>query len=308
MAVAAFYRFVPLDPLEPLQQELLAFCQDLDLRGTILLAPEGINATVAGSPRAVQALLRELRSRDEFKDLAAKISHSDRQAFHRMKVRLKKEIVTMGVPGIDPNREVGTYLDAEEWNDLIQQPDVTLVDTRNRYEVQLGTFEGAIDPETDSFRDFPEWVAQNLDPDRNPRVAMFCTGGIRCEKATALLKNRGFKEVYHLNGGILQYLEDTPRDKSRWNGECFVFDNRVTVDHELNPGHHEICFNCRMPLSEDDLNSPRYEKHVSCPHCYAGVTESRRASLKERARQVALAEARGQQHIGQVFEQGEHES
>jgi UPF0176 protein len=296
--VAAFYKFVPLDDLESLQREIRKTCDNAELLGTILLAPEGINGTVAGLLDGVTSLFESLRQYPGLADLKNKISYCDRNPFYRMKVRLKKEIVTLGVDGINPAQDAGEYIAPELWNDLISQPDVRLIDTRNDYEVGLGTFAGAENPETQSFRDFPAWVEEHLDSDKDQNVAMFCTGGIRCEKSTALLKELGYKNVYHLEGGILSYLEKIPQEESLWQGDCFVFDNRVTVDHSLTEGRYELCPACRMPLSEDDRLSPRFEKNVSCPRCYDRLTPERRASLEERGRQIELAAARGEKHIG----------
>jgi UPF0176 protein len=296
--VAAFYKFVPLDDLESLQREIRETCDNAELLGTILLAPEGINGTVAGPLGGVTSLFKSLRQYPGLADLKNKISYCDRNPFYRMKVRLKKEIVTLGVDGINPAQDAGEYIAPELWNDLISQPDVRLIDTRNDYEVGLGTFAGAENPETQSFRDFPAWVEEHLDSDKDQNVAMFCTGGIRCEKSTALLKELGYKNVYHLEGGILSYLEKIPQEESLWQGDCFVFDNRVTVDHSLTEGRYELCPACRMPLSEDDRLSPRFEKNVSCPRCYDRLTPERRASLEERGRQIELAAARGEKHIG----------
>jgi UPF0176 protein len=300
--VAALYRFAPLSNLQQLKQTLQSLCQDAGLLGTLLLADEGINGTVAGSRSGIDTLLDHLREVPGLSAIECKESEAGEQPFHRMKVRLKKEIVTMGVPGIDPNDVVGQYVPATEWTALIADPDVTVVDTRNRYEVHLGTFSGAIDPEIDSFREFPDWVDRNLDASRQKKVAMFCTGGIRCEKATAYLLKQGFEQVFHLQGGILKYLEDVPREKSAWEGECFVFDNRVTVDHDLTPGNHEICFNCRMPIAAGEKELPEYQEHVSCVHCHDRVDEERKASLLERKKQLELAASRGQRHLGQQFE------
>lgn len=305
VVVAALYKFVPIQDPVALRDELLSFCQQAGLLGTVLVASEGINGTVAGSRRAINSLIGWLRDRPQFTDLRHKESITDEMPFYRMKVRLKKEIVTLGVPGIDPTKRVGTYVEPEDWNDLISDPEVALVDTRNRYEVHLGTFDRATDPGTESFRDFPHWVATHLDPKRDRKVAMFCTGGIRCEKATAYLLDQGFESVYHLKGGILKYLEEIPEEHSLWRGECFVFDNRVTVDHQLQPGDHEICFNCRMPLSESERVSPQFQQHVSCPHCFERLTPERRASLLERAHQLELAEQRGEVHIGRKFPDSE---
>lgn len=296
--VAAFYKFVPLHDIEGLQQDIRRICKESDLLGTILLAHEGINGTVAGPEADVNKLFMYFHHYPGLGDLGKKTSYCNRNPFYRMKVRLKKEIVTLGVEGIDPALVVGEYISPELWNDLISRPDVRLIDTRNDYEVGLGTFAGAENPQTRSFRDFPAWVEANLDPGKDQKIAMFCTGGIRCEKSTALLKKLGYQNVYHLEGGILNYLEKVPADESMWQGDCFVFDNRVTVDHELGEGRYELCPACRMPLSEADRNSPKFEKNVSCPKCFDRLTPARRASLEERGRQIELAAARGEKHIG----------
>jgi len=296
--VAAFYRFVPMENIEVLQQEISGFCKSAELLGTILLAHEGINGTIAGPSDGVSDLFDFLGQIPGLEALDRKVSSCNRNPFYRMKVRLKKEIVTLGVDGIDPTKKVGKYIAPEQWNELISQPDVRLVDTRNDYEVGLGTFAGAENPETQSFRDFPAWVEENLDPGKDQKIAMFCTGGIRCEKSTALLKEMGYENVYHLEGGILNYLEKVPVDESMWQGDCFVFDNRVTVDHDLTEGRYDLCPACRMPLSEEDRLSPKFEKNVSCPKCFDRLTPRRRASLEERGRQIELAAARGEKHIG----------
>jgi len=296
--VAAFYKFVPLDNIEGLQLEIRETCKASDVLGTILLAHEGINGTVAGPSEDLDKLFTQLSQYPGLEGLSKKISYCNRNPFYRMKVRLKKEIVTLGVEGIDPRQDVGEYIAPEAWNELISQPDVRLIDTRNDYEVGLGTFAGAENPETRSFRDFPAWVEANLDADKDEKIAMFCTGGIRCEKSTAFLKELGYKNVYHLEGGILNYLEKVPVDESMWRGDCFVFDNRVTVDHDLGEGQYVLCPACRMPLSEEDRRSPKFEKNVSCPKCFDRLTPERRASLKERGRQIELAAARGEKHIG----------
>ena len=296
--VAAFYRFVPLpdyrDMREPLQQR----CEDLGLLGTILLAEEGINGTVSGPEAEVRGLFEHLRGDGRLRELHYKESWATDQPFHRMKVRLKKEIVSLGVPGVDPGRTVGEYVQPEDWNALISRDDVRVIDTRNHYEHTLGTFTGAEDPNTRSFRDFPEWAKANLDPSTDKHVAMFCTGGIRCEKATSYLLDLGFEHVYHLDGGILNYLATMDEKDSLWQGDCFVFDNRVTVDHDLEEGDFEVCPACRMPLTAEDRASPLFELHVSCPRCHYRLTEERREGLLERARQIELAEQRGQRHIG----------
>lgn len=296
--VAAFYRFVPLPDFRALRGPLQQRCAELGLLGTILLAEEGINGTVAGPEAGVRAMMSELRADARFADLRFKLSRAREVPFYRMKVRLKKEIVSLGVDGIDPRHEVGEYVPPRQWNALIARPEVRLVDTRNDYEVHLGSFEGAENPETRSFRAFPQWVAQNLDPRRDQHVAMFCTGGIRCEKATAYLKQQGFRNVYHLEGGILNYLETVDQTESAWRGDCFVFDNRVTVDHELREGDLEVCPACRMPVTEVDRRSPRFELHVSCPKCFERLTPERREALLERARQIELAARRGEKHLG----------
>ena len=296
--IAAFYKFVRISEPDRLRDDLARVADESDIRGTILVASEGINGTIAGSPTTVREVLADIRSRDGFADLVHKESSADEQPFHRMKVRLKKEIVTLGVDRIDPPSQAGTYVDPATWNALVDDPDVTVIDTRNDYEVRVGTFRNAVNPHTDSFRDFPEWVETELDPEANRKVAMFCTGGIRCEKATALLRNRGFEEVYHLEGGILRYLETVERAESRWEGECFVFDGRVSVDHELRPGSFELCHACRRPVSPEDRRHPDYEKDVSCPSCIDERSEADRDRYRERRRQIRLAEQRGEAHIG----------
>ena len=296
--IAAFYQFAQLDDFTEMREALLKRCEGLGLLGSILLAREGINGTVAGPGPAIDGLLEYLRADPRLAQLQDKRSQASEAPFYRMKVRLKKEIVSLGVPGIDPLAEVGEYIEPEDWNALVSGPGVRLIDTRNDYEYHLGSFEGAEDPGTRSFREFPEWVRQNLDPDRDEHVAMFCTGGIRCEKATALLKQQGFKHVYHLRGGILNYLEKIDSEHSLWRGDCFVFDNRVTVDHQLGPGDFEVCPACRMPLTPEDRDSPLFEQHVSCPRCFDRLTPEKREGLLERARQIALAEGKGQRHLG----------
>jgi UPF0176 protein len=296
--VAAFYKFVELADIVGLRGPLQQRCEDLGLLGTILLASEGINGTISGKPEKVRRLFERLRDDPRFADLHYKESWAAEQPFYRMKVRLKKEIVSLGVAGVDPRRKVGQYVSPEDWNALISREDVRLVDTRNHYEYHLGTFKGAEDPNTASFRDFPDWVARALDPEKDRNVAMFCTGGIRCEKATSYLLEMGFENVYHLDGGILNYLETMPAEDSLWQGDCFVFDNRVTVDHDLEEGDFEVCPACRMPLSPEDRESPLFELHVSCPKCHHQLTAAKREGLLERARQIELADARGERHIG----------
>lgn len=296
--VAALYRFVAIDDPAALRRPLLDVMLDNGVRGTLLLAREGINGTIAGSRAGVDAALRWLRADPRLADLDCKESVTSSPPFARTKVRLKNEIVTMGVPDVDPNHVVGTYVEPRDWNDLIADPDVTLIDTRNEYEVDVGTFRGAINPHTESFREFPDYVREHLDPARNRKVAMFCTGGIRCEKSTAYLKQLGFDEVYHLKGGILKYLEEVPEDDSAWQGECFVFDERVTVDHRLHRGRYEQCHACRMPISIEDMHSDKYVRGESCPHCFERRSEEQRDRYRERERQIDLAAERGEPHIG----------
>jgi UPF0176 protein len=298
IVVCALYKFVALDDYETLRQPLLDLMQKHDIRGTLLLASEGINGTVAGSRTAIDLLLGHFQSDPRLANLDFKESYDDTNPFYRTKVRLKKEIVTLGVEGLDPRHTVGTYVDPKDWNALISDPDTLLIDTRNDYEVGIGTFENAINPQTESFREFPEYVKQNLDPARHRKVAMFCTGGIRCEKSTAYLKEQGFENVFHLKGGILKYLEEVSEDESMWKGECFVFDNRVTVDHSLSKGEHDQCHACRMPITEADKQIPLYEKGVSCPHCHDKYSAERKERFKQRERQVQLARQRGEAHIG----------
>ncbi len=304
--VAALYCFTPLADFAERRSPLLDLCSAQGVRGTLLLAPEGINGTIAGSPAGIAAVLDHVRAIPGCADLDVKFSGAAAMPFHRMKVRLKREIVTMGVPGIDPLESVGTYVEPEDWNALISDPDTIVIDTRNDYEVATGTFERAIDPQTARFRDFPAWFRQErerlLGAGKPPRVAMFCTGGIRCEKSTAFLKQEGIDDVFHLRGGILKYLEVVPPEQSLWRGECFVFDQRVTVGHGLAPGTFALCHSCRRPVSEQDIASPLYEEGVSCPACHGERTDAQRASARERHRQEMLAAARGSAHIGAVFQ------
>ena len=298
IVVCALYKFAVLNDYKDLRQPLLNLMLEKDVHGTLLLAREGINGTIAGSREGIDAVKAWIASDDRFEGVDYKESFVEFQPFKRTKVKLKKEIVTMGVQGIDPKRVVGTYVDPKEWNDLISDPEVLLVDTRNQYEVEIGTFKNAVNPATDTFREFPEYVKQNLDPQKHKKVAMFCTGGIRCEKSTAYLKEQGFDEVYHLKGGILKYLEETPPEASLWQGECFVFDERVTVDQSLRPGGYDQCHACRRPISEDDKASPLYRKGVSCPRCYHESSAEQKARFAERQKQIELARQRGTRHLG----------
>jgi UPF0176 protein len=298
IVVSALYHFVTLEDYQELRQPLYDFMVKNHIKGTILLAKEGINGTVAGEKNAIDRLHHWLRSDVRLKDLRSKESYDDEMPFYRTRVKLKKEIVTMGITGIDPNHIVGTYVKPEDWNDLISDPDVTLVDTRNDYEFSIGTFKNAINPETETFRQFPDYVKNNLNPKKNKKVAMFCTGGIRCEKSTAYLKEQGFDEVYHLQGGILKYLETVAEKDTLWQGECFVFDNRVSVDHQLNKGTYDQCHACRLPITDEDKQSKKYIPGVSCPSCFDKKSENQRKRFAERERQMQLARSRGEQHIG----------
>jgi len=294
----AMYKFVALPHLASLRAQLLEAMTSNQIFGTLLLAAEGINGTVSGTREGIDNLLQWINEQPGLENIDSKESYDDKIPFYRTKVKLKKEIVTMGVEGIDPKRTVGTYVKPEDWNDLISDPDVVLVDTRNDYEVQVGTFKDAIDPKTTSFREFPEWSKNNLDAKNNIKVAMFCTGGIRCEKSTAFLKEQGFDEVYHLQGGILKYLEKVPENESLWQGECFVFDNRVTVDHNLNSGSYDQCHACRMPITEHEKTLDSYIEGISCLHCHNKVSEQQLKRFAQRQKQVKLAKARGESHIG----------
>ncbi|MBS0475559.1 MAG: rhodanese-related sulfurtransferase [Proteobacteria bacterium] len=302
LQVAALYRFARFEDCAGLRAPLERLCRDQQVRGTLLLAPEGINGTIAGSEAAIARVVNHIRSLPDCADLDVKLSTATVMPFHRLKVRLKREIVTMGEGDIDPRTSVGTYVEPEAWNALITAPDTIVIDTRNDYEVAIGTFAGAIDPKTTSFRQFPEWFRQQreelLGQGRRLKVAMFCTGGIRCEKSTAFLRQEGIDEVYHLKGGILKYLETTAEEHSLWQGECFVFDERVAVGHGLAKGTHTLCRACRRPLSSQDRQSVYYEEGVSCATCHAERTEEQRASNRERHRQEHLAIARGASHLG----------
>jgi UPF0176 protein len=283
--IATFYKFVRLDNYHDRRQPLLSFCQQHHLKGTILLAAEGINATISGTRSSIDAVLAYLKADNCFADLEHKESIAQKSPFDRLKVRLKQEIVTFGIPTIDPAKTVGTYVKPQDWNELIANPDVLTIDTRNRYEVEIGTFKGSIDPHTDSFTQFPEYVTNNLDPAQHKQIALFCTGGIRCEKATSYLLNQGFERVYHLQGGILKYLEQVPANDSQWEGECFVFDDRVAITHGLELGTHQLCWGCGNPISQTDLTNPLYEPGICCPRCSATITPAQRASRTQRLQQ-----------------------
>jgi len=299
--VAALYKFVNLADAADLRDILQDLCDQAGVFGTILLADEGINGTIAAPVAAMETVLKWLSADSRFDDISLKFSGSDTQPFLRMKVRLKREIVTLGCPDIKPAERTGTYVDPAEWNALISDPDVMLIDTRNTYETAIGMFEGAVDPKTTNFRDFPSWaadLAKQPEATRPKKLAMYCTGGIRCEKASALMQNFGFNEVYHLKGGILKYFEDVPAEDSKWQGECFVFDGRVAVDHALRPGSYNMCHACRMPLSDDEMAHEDYEEGISCPHCKPHLDPARAARFAERQKQMRLAAARGHAHLG----------
>jgi UPF0176 protein len=301
--VAALYRFTPFGDPEALREPLLAACAAAGIKGTLLLAREGINGTIAGEAGALDAVLAQIRALPGCADLDVKFSAAPAMPFHRMKVRVKREIVTMGEPAIDPTLSAGHYVDPQDWNALIADPDTIVIDTRNDYEVAAGTFAGAVDPATPSFRDFPAWFREHRDEllDGKKRVAMFCTGGIRCEKSTSFLRAEGVDEVYHLKGGILKYLEQVPESESLWHGECFVFDERVTVRRGLQQGTFQLCRACRRPLDAAALAHSAYEDGVSCPGCIDERTPEQRAGYAERQRQEALAKKRGTLHVGAVL-------
>lgn len=283
--IATFYKFVKLSDYAEIQSKILAHCELESVKGTILLAEEGINGTIAGTRTAIDSVLVFLKADPRFADLEHKESTAEVYPFERLKVKVKTEIVTLGKPEVNPGEKAGIYVSPQEWNKLISDPDVTVIDTRNDYEVSIGTFQGAINPETDSFREFPQYAETNLDPAKHKKIAMFCTGGIRCEKASAYLLNQGFPEVYHLKGGILKYLEEVPAEASLWQGECFVFDERIAVKHGLEPGSYQMCRSCGHPISDDDKTSPDYEDGISCPYCVDTLTPEKRDRQQERQRQ-----------------------
>lgn len=296
--VAALYKFASLENLESIQKPLKELCDQHDVKGTLLLAHEGINGTIAGTREGIDAAVSFIRSHPLLTDLEYKESHADTMPFNRMKVRLKKEIVTLGVPGVNPNEVVGTYVSSDEWNELLKDPELLVLDTRNDYEVGMGTFKGAINPNTKTFREFPAFVKNNYDPTKHKKVAMFCTGGIRCEKASSYMLQQGFETVYHLKGGILKYLEEIPEQESAWEGECFVFDERVGLKHGLEIGEMELCRGCRNPISQEDKDSALFEDGVLCPQCYHVKSEAQKKRAAARHHQMELARMRGERHIG----------
>ncbi|MBW4707002.1 rhodanese-related sulfurtransferase [Roseobacter sp. YSTF-M11] len=291
--IAALYHFTRFDDPEALRPALKALCAETGVQGTLLLAFEGINGTIAGSRSGIDAVIAHLRALPGCADLEWKEATSDHPPFGKMKVRIKREIVTMGQPDVDPRARVGHYIEPQDWNELISAPDVAVIDTRNDYEVAIGTFDGAIDPQTESFGEFPAWWESNKERFHNKRIAMFCTGGIRCEKSTNYLLGQGVEDVYHLKGGILKYLEEVPEEETRWNGACFVFDNRVSVEHGLREGPHSLCHGCRRPILPEDVKRPEYEAGVSCHRCVHETTEADKNRFRERQKQITLARARG---------------
>jgi UPF0176 protein len=300
--LAALYKFVEIEDIESFKPVLLNQMIALEIKGSLLIAREGINGTVSGSRDHLDLFLTFLRSDSRFADLVYKESYAFEAPFHRAKVNLKREIVTMGVPNVDPNLIVGTYVKPTEWNELISDPDTILVDTRNDYEYRIGTFKGAVNPKTETFREFPQWIKDHSQTLKdNKKIAMFCTGGIRCEKATSYMRSLGYDQVFHLEGGILKYLEEMDRQKSLWEGECFVFDERVSVGHGLKPGQYLLCHGCRSPITQADLQSEHYEAGVCCPHCFDVLTDDRKGRFRERQKQIKLAEARNEKHIGRVM-------
>ena len=300
LVVAALYQFVELPDYRTIRSPLLDTCMSHGLRGTLLLAEEGINGTIAGTREGIDAVKQWLDADGRFDRLEYKESLMEAEGvpFYRMKVKIKKEIVTLGVPGISPKMRVGRYVMSEDWNALISDPETITIDTRNDYEYEVGTFKGAINPETKAFREFPQWVADNLDPKKHKKVAMFCTGGIRCEKSTSYLLEQGFEEVYHLKGGVLNYFEQVPHTESTWEGECFVFDNRVTVNHQLEPGEFDQCHACRRPITKEDKTRPEFMMGVQCHHCVDEYSDAQRERFWMRQQQIELAESRGERHIG----------
>ena len=298
--VAALYKFVEINDLLSLQDNLYNICEENNIMGTILIADEGINGTISGKHNEIKETISTLMSDSRFSNIEIKYSSTDKQPFHRMKVRLKKEIVTIGLPEINPNKKVGKYVKPEDWNELISDPNVVVIDTRNKYETKIGSFQNALDPETSSFREFPDWVKKfkNSEDNKNKKIAMFCTGGIRCEKASSLMKEEGFEDVYHLQGGILKYLETVDRENSLWNGECFVFDQRVCLTDELEVGSYKMCFACRMPITEEEMQNEKYIEGISCIYCYDKTTKEKKERFGSRQKQILLAKERGEKHLG----------
>ncbi|WP_416694527.1 rhodanese-related sulfurtransferase [Candidatus Pseudothioglobus sp. Uisw_050_01] len=298
LTICALYKFTRLDDFEEIQGPLKIFLESLNIRGTLLLAKEGVNGTIAGDNDSIMKFLDYLQKDERLVGLEYKFSYSEKPPFKRLKVKLKKEIVTLGVSDIDPIFSSGTYVKPADWNELVNDPDVVLIDTRNNYEFEIGSFKGSINPNTETFREFPAYTKNNLEKYRDKKIAMFCTGGIRCEKSTAYLKSKGFENVFHLQGGILKYLEEVKEGESLWEGECFVFDDRVAVKHNLELGKYDQCHACRFPITDEDKEHPHYEKGASCPRCYGTKNSSQVSRYREREKQVQLAKSRGESHIG----------
>jgi UPF0176 protein len=296
--IATFYKFAEFPEYKEWKIKLGKWGKELKILGTMILAPEGINATISGPRKGIEKFLENIRTDTRFADLNPRTAESTRSTFYRLRIITRPEIVTLGDASINPNKAVGKYVNPEEWNALIRDPDVRVIDTRNEYEVKVGTFKGAENPHTDTFREWPEYVEKKLGSDKKQKIAMFCTGGIRCEKASSHLLENGFEEVYHLKGGILNYLETVPPEESDWDGECFIFDNRVSVTHGLKDGETKLCYGCRWPLSDEDLESEKYEYGISCPRCFDSLDDAKRKSLEERHKQLKLAEERNVPHIG----------
>jgi len=296
--IATFYKFAEFPEYKEWKNKLGQWGKELNILGTMILAPEGINATISGPRDGIDKFLDHIREDPRFAVLNPRIAESTRSTFYRLRIITRPEIVTLGDSTINPNKAVGKYVNPEEWNALIRDPDVRVIDTRNEYEVKVGTFKGAENPHTDTFSQWPEYVEKELGSDKKQKIAMFCTGGIRCEKASSHLIENGFEEVYHLKGGILNYLETIPPEESDWDGECFIFDNRVSVTHGLKDGETQLCYGCRWPLSDEDLESEKYEYGISCPRCFDSLNDAKRKSLQERHKQLKLAEKRNVPHIG----------
>ena len=296
--IATFYKFAEFPEYKEWKIKLGKWGKELKILGTMILAPEGINATISGPREGIEKFLENIRTDTRFADLNPRTAESTRSTFYRLRIITRPEIVTLGDASINPNKAVGEYVNPKEWNALIRDPDVRVIDTRNEYEVKVGTFKGAENPHTDTFREWPEYVEKELGSDKKQKIAMFCTGGIRCEKASSHLLENGFEKVYHLKGGILNYLETVPPEESDWDGECFIFDNRVSVTHGLKDGETKLCYGCRWPLSDEDLESEKYEYGISCPRCFDSLNDAKRKSLQERHKQLKLAEERNVPHIG----------
>ena len=300
LQVVALYCFCKINNPRQFKSILEDAASGQDLSGTLLVANEGINGTIAGSPASLEKMLNVFKKDHRFSNIELKFSPAESHPFFRFKVRVKKEIVTMGMPNIDPISQAGQYVDPSDWNELISREDVIVIDTRNDYEVEMGQFKGAVDPSTSNFQEFPNWIQNYLQKNESKKVAMYCTGGIRCEKATSFVKTLGVSEVYHLKGGILRYLEEVPASKSMWEGECFVFDQRVSVQHGLEKGTHALCHACRWPISELEQKSDKYKPGISCSRCEGITSKEQKKRFKERNKQIALAKVRGERHLGKI--------